>query len=66
LIRSPPPLNVQSIIGTAFRLLDMLPDNLYLHLVRHPYDETIAHELGVDVSEGEHQYFEYEESGSES
>jgi hypothetical protein len=53
LIRSPPPLDALSIIGLAIQLIDILPNKVYLQLVRHPYDETIAHELGVDVPESE-------------
>ncbi|KAG2187321.1 hypothetical protein INT44_005007, partial [Umbelopsis vinacea] len=57
LIRSPPPLDALSTINLAFQLIDILPSKTYLQLVRHPYDETIAHELGVDVPESEQDEF---------
>ncbi|KAI8575984.1 hypothetical protein K450DRAFT_275097 [Umbelopsis ramanniana AG] len=65
LIRSPPPLDALSTINLAFQLIDILPNKTYLQLVRHPYDETIAHELGVDVPESEQDEFTGDDTESE-
>jgi hypothetical protein len=65
LIRSPPPLDALSTISLAFQLIDILPNKTYLQLVRHPYDETVAHELGVDASESEQDEFTGDDSESE-
>jgi cell cycle arrest protein BUB2 len=64
LIRSPPPLHALADIGIALQLLDLLPHEIYLQLVRHPYDETIAYELGVEVSESEPEYGDEEDTDS--
>lgn len=63
-IRSPPPLHALADIGIALQLLDLLPHEIYLQLVRHPYDETIAYELGVEVSESEPEYGDEEDTDS--
>jgi hypothetical protein len=65
LIRSPPPLDALSTISLAFQLIDILPNKTYLQLVRHPYDETVAYELGVDVSESEQDAFTGDDTESE-
>lgn len=65
LIRSPPPLNALSTISLAFQLIDIFPNKTYLQLVRHPYDETVAHELGVDVPESEQDEFTGDDTETE-
>ncbi|CAO3681412.1 unnamed protein product [Umbelopsis ramanniana] len=65
LIKSPPPLNALSTISLAFQLIDILPNKTYLQLVRHPYDETVAHELGVNVPESEQDEFIGDDTESE-
>jgi hypothetical protein len=65
LIRSPPPLDALSTITLAFQLIDILPNKTHFQLVRHPYDETIAHEMGVDVPESEQDEFTGDDTESE-
>jgi cell cycle arrest protein BUB2 len=44
--RNFPPLNADKIIRETIRMVKLLPDELYDLLVRHPYDPTVAEQIG--------------------
>ncbi|KAF8942456.1 hypothetical protein BGZ47_006458 [Haplosporangium gracile] len=46
LLRIFPDLDADKVIRETIRMVKLLPDELYDHLVRHPYDPTVAEKIG--------------------